>query len=80
MSCARNGVLAPLVGVIGSMQALEAIKLLTGLGQDLCGRLLLFDAFGSLWRELRLPRDPACPACGQRHQSAALDAPDTQAL
>lgn len=80
MSCARNGVLAPLVGVIGSMQALEAIKVLTGLGQDLCGRLLLFDAFSSLWRELRLPRDPACPVCRQRHQSAALDAPDTQAL
>lgn len=63
MSCARNGVLAPLVGVIGSMQALEAIKVLTGLGQDLCGKLLLFDAFNSHWRELRLPRDPACPVC-----------------
>ena len=67
MSCARNGVLAPLVGVIGSMQAIEAIKVLSGLGQDLAGRLLLFDAFGSQWRELRLPRDPQCPVCAKRH-------------
>lgn len=80
MSCARNGVLAPVVGIIGSMQALEAIKVLTGLGQDLCGRLLLFDAFSSVWRELRLPRDPACPVCGTHHRPAVLDAPDTQAL
>ncbi|MDP2380031.1 MAG: molybdopterin-synthase adenylyltransferase MoeB [Pseudohongiella sp.] len=80
MSCARNGVLAPVVGIIGSMQALEAIKVLTGLGQDLCGRLLLFDAFSSVWRELRLPRDPACPVCGERHRPSELDAPDTQAL
>jgi molybdopterin-synthase adenylyltransferase len=67
MSCARNGVLAPLVGVIGSMQAVEAIKVLSGLGQDLAGRLLLFDAFGSQWRELRLPRDPQCPVCARHH-------------
>lgn len=64
MSCARNGVLAPVVGVIGAMQALEAVKILAGLGENLCGRLLLFDALTSSWRELRLPRDPACPACG----------------
>jgi molybdopterin-synthase adenylyltransferase len=66
MSCARNGVLAPLVGVIGSMQAIEAIKVLSGMGQDLAGRLLLFDALGSQWRELRLPRDPQCPVCSGR--------------
>jgi adenylyltransferase/sulfurtransferase len=64
MSCARNGVLAPVVGVIGSMQALEAIKILSGMGKSLCGRLLLFDAMSSSWRELRLPRDPACTVCG----------------
>jgi adenylyltransferase/sulfurtransferase len=79
MSCARNGVLSPLVGVIGSMQALEAIKVLTGLGQDLCGKLLLFDAFSSHWRELRLPKDPACAVCSGT-QATKLDAPDTQAL
>lgn len=66
MSCARNGVLAPVVGVIGTMQALEAIKVLTGLGEDLCGKLLLFDAANSHWRELRLPRDPACEVCSAR--------------
>lgn len=66
MSCARNGVLAPVVGVIGSMQALEAIKLISGLGEDLCGRLLLFDAHSSHWRELRLPRDPECEVCAVR--------------
>ena len=64
MSCSRNGVLAPVVGVIGSMQALEAIKVLSGMGKSLCGRLLLFDAMSSSWRELRLSRDPACSACG----------------
>jgi molybdopterin/thiamine biosynthesis adenylyltransferase len=64
MSCSRNGVLAPVVGVIGSMQALEAIKVLSGMGKSLCGRLLLFDAMTSSWRELRLSRDPACTACG----------------
>lgn len=64
MSCSRNGVLAPVVGVIGSMQALEAIKILSGMGKSLCGRLLLFDAMTSSWRELRLSRDPACSACG----------------
>tara|TARA_R110002072_G_scaffold142853_5_gene288630 strand:- start:34848 stop:35600 length:753 start_codon:yes stop_codon:yes gene_type:complete len=66
MSCARNGVLAPVVGVIGTMQALEAIKVLSGLGEDLCGKLLLFDAANSHWRELRLPRDPACEVCSVR--------------
>lgn len=64
MNCSRNGVLAPVVGVIGSMQALEAIKVLSGMGKSLCGRLLLFDAMTSTWRELRLSRDPACPTCG----------------
>lgn len=64
MSCARNGVLAPVVGIVGTMQALEAVKVLSGLGESLCGRLLLFDATTSSWRELRLPRDPACAVCG----------------
>lgn len=64
LSCAANGVLAPLVGVIGSMQALEAIKLLAGFGTNLSGRLLLFDARHSQWRELKLPKDSNCPVCG----------------
>ncbi len=63
-TCAQRGVLAPVVGIIGSIQALEAIKLLSGLGEPLAGRLLLLDAARMEWRSLRLPRDPACPVCG----------------
>lgn len=66
LSCAANGVLAPLVGVVGSMQALETIKLIVGFGTNLAGRLLIFDARHSQWRELKLPRDPDCPVCGER--------------
>ncbi|HHO67676.1 MAG TPA: molybdopterin-synthase adenylyltransferase MoeB [Gammaproteobacteria bacterium] len=62
-TCADNGVLAPVVGVIGSLQALEAIKVLTGIGRSLCGRLLLFDGLVQEWRTLKLARDPACPVC-----------------
>ena len=63
-SCARNGVMAPLVGIVGSVQAMETIKLLTGVGEVLQGRLLLLDARAMQWRELRLPRDPKCSCCG----------------
>lgn len=66
LSCSESGVLAPLVGVIGSMQALETIKLITGIGDGLTGRLQLFDARKSQWREMRLPRDPDCPVCRRR--------------
>lgn len=62
-TCAANGVLAPLVGIIGSMQALEAIKLIVGFGSSLAGKLLVFDARHSQWRELKLPKDPHCPQC-----------------
>jgi adenylyltransferase/sulfurtransferase len=51
------------VGIVGSVQAMEAIKLIAGIGESLVGRLLLLDALGMQWRELRLRRDPACPAC-----------------
>ena len=64
LSCAENGVLGPLVGVIGAMQALEAVKIITGIGRNLVGRLLVFDALRMEWRELGLPRDPACQVCG----------------
>jgi adenylyltransferase/sulfurtransferase len=63
-TCAETGVLSPLVGIIGSMQALEAIKVILSLGNDLCGRLVIFDALQHEWRTLTLPRDPACPVCG----------------
>ncbi len=62
-TCADNGVLAPVVGIVGSMQALEAIKVLLGLGTSLCGRLLVFDALHSEWRNIKLRKDPACPVC-----------------
>ena len=62
-TCSANGVLAPLVGIIGSIQATEAIKVITGLGTPLIGRLLLLDAASMEWRSLRLPADPACPVC-----------------
>ena len=63
-TCAQTGVLAPVVGVIGGIQAVEAIKVLTGLGETLDGRLLLLDAARMEWRTLKARRDPACPACG----------------
>jgi molybdopterin-synthase adenylyltransferase len=66
-TCTANGVLAPLVGIIGSVQATEAIKILTGLGTPLFGRLLLLDAARMEWREVRLRQDPACPVCAGDH-------------
>ncbi len=64
--CAVMGVFAPLVGIIGSVQAAEALKLLTGAGETLSGRLLLLDALAMEWRSIRLSRDPACGVCGDR--------------
>jgi len=64
MRCAEFGVLAPLVGVIGSMQAVEAIKLITDAGTRLNGRLLLYDALHAEWRAIRIKRDPGCGVCG----------------
>jgi sulfur-carrier protein adenylyltransferase/sulfurtransferase len=63
-SCAEGGVLGVLPGVIGIIQATEAIKLILGAGQPLVGRLLLYDALQMRFRELKLRRDPECPACG----------------
>jgi sulfur-carrier protein adenylyltransferase/sulfurtransferase len=64
-SCADGGVLGVLPGIIGSLQALEAIKLIIGFGQSLIGRLLLFDGRRMQFRELALEQDPACPVCGE---------------
>ena len=69
--CATMGVFAPLVGVIGVMQAMEAIKLLAGIGESLAGRLLLFDARAMRWHEVRLSRDPHCAVCGEPRAAAA---------
>lgn len=64
-SCVQSGVLAPLPGIIGSLQALEAIKLLTGVGEPLVGRLLLLDALSMEWNQMILKRNPKCPTCGE---------------
>ena len=63
-ACATMGVFAPLVGIIGSMQAAEALKLLTGVGSSLAGRLQMLDGRSMEWSEVRLPRNPACAVCG----------------
>jgi adenylyltransferase/sulfurtransferase len=63
LTCSTTGVIAPLVGIIGSVQALEAIKILTKAGESLAGRLLLFDGLLGQWRSLRLNPDPLCPIC-----------------
>ncbi|UCB56240.1 MAG: molybdopterin-synthase adenylyltransferase MoeB [Thiotrichales bacterium] len=64
-TCSENGILAPVVGIIGSMQALEAIKIICSMGETLIGRLLLFDALSLSWRTMQLKKDPACPVCGE---------------
>ena len=71
LTCADNGVFAPVVGIVGSMQALEALKLIAQFGDTLVGRLLLFDASSMQWREMKLPRDPNCLACGTIEVSPA---------
>jgi len=62
-TCSESGVLAPVLGVIGSIQALECLKILLNVGNDLQGRLLLFDASHLEWRTIRVKKDPSCPAC-----------------
>ncbi|MGV3653916.1 MAG: HesA/MoeB/ThiF family protein [Noviherbaspirillum sp.] len=61
--CATMGVFAPLVGIIGATQAAEALKLVSGAGPSLAGRLLLLDARNMEWNEIRIARNPACPVC-----------------
>ena len=64
LSCANSGVIAPLVGIVGAMQALEALKIIVGFGISLSGYLLTFDAVQMEWHKLRLRQDPNCPCCG----------------
>lgn len=71
-SCAEGGVLGVLPGIVGTIQATETIKLILGGGESLAGRLLLFDAWGMTFRELKLRRDPACPMCGEHRSIHAL--------
>ena len=63
LTCSEAGVIGPLVGMIGATQAMEAIKVISGKGQPLIGRLLILDAWQMEWREMKLARDPDCPVC-----------------
>jgi molybdopterin/thiamine biosynthesis adenylyltransferase len=64
VQCSQMGVLAPLTGMVGSIQAMEAIKLIVGAGESLSGRLLLIDAKTAEWRTVKVSKDPACRVCG----------------
>lgn len=64
VQCATMGVFAPMVGIIGSMQAAEALKLIAGVGKSLAGQLLMLDGRTMEWTRMRTARDPACPVCG----------------
>lgn len=66
VNCATMGVFAPLVGIIGSLQAAEAIKVLAQIGKPLTGRLIMFDGRLTHWHEVKVPRDPHCPVCKDR--------------
>lgn len=63
VQCSQLGVFAPLTGVVGALQAMEAVKLLAGAGEPLAGRLLLLDAKRAEWRTVRVKKDPSCPVC-----------------
>jgi adenylyltransferase/sulfurtransferase len=63
-TCTQTGILAPVVGIIGSIQATETLKVLLDVGETLTGRLLLLDAYTMEWRSIRLRKDPECPVCG----------------
>lgn len=65
MSCSTNGVVGSLLGVIGSLQATEVIKLITGAGETLTGRVQLFDALSMEWTQIKLPKHPNCSVCGE---------------
>ncbi len=64
VQCSQMGVFAPLTGIVGALQAAEALKLLAGIGESLAGRLLVFDAKSAEWRSVKVAKDPACPVCG----------------
>ncbi len=70
LRCATTGVLSPLLGMVGSAQAVETLKLLGGFGEPLVGRLLSVDAFNMNWHTVRFRKDPACPVCGSAAEHA----------
>lgn len=66
INCAETGIAAPVVGTIGTLQAMEVLKLIAGFGEPLVGYLLTYDARYTDWRKLKLPKNPGCPACGEQ--------------
>ncbi|MCF7363731.1 molybdopterin-synthase adenylyltransferase MoeB [Vibrio sp. A1-b2] len=64
LSCVEAGVMAPVVGIIGAVQAMEAIKVIAGLGKPIQGKILMLDAMTMSWREMKLMKQPHCPTCG----------------
>jgi len=72
-ACSQVGVLAPLLGIVGSIQATEAMKLIVGMGTTLVGRVLVIDALDMEWRSLRLRKDPLCPVCAPAAASQSSD-------
>jgi len=72
-SCAEAGVLGILPGIVGLLQANEVVKLILGKGEPLVGRLLMFDALGTRFQEMKLRRDPACPVCRDGAKVALID-------
>ncbi|WP_207062332.1 molybdopterin-synthase adenylyltransferase MoeB [Motiliproteus sp. SC1-56] len=72
LTCSESGVIAPLVGMIGTTQALETLKVVAGFGRPLVGRVLLLDAYTLEWRSLKLRPDPACPVCGEQRHAPAV--------
>ena len=75
MRCSVMGVFAPLTGIVGTIQAAEAMKLVTGVGTTLAGRLLIIDALSMEWRSVKLARDPSCPVCATRAAATACPSP-----
>jgi molybdopterin/thiamine biosynthesis adenylyltransferase len=79
-SCQEAGVLGVLPGVVGILQATEAVKLILGIGKSLAGRLLMFDALGTKFREMKLRRDPSCPTCGEGVDPSKIELIDYEAF
>ena len=73
-SCAEGGILGALAGVIGSIQATEVLKEVVGIGDSLSGHLIIYDALSATFRKIRVPRDPACPLCGDQPSIRDLSA------
>ena len=73
MRCAVMGVLAPLTGIIGSVQAVETLKILLGIGRTLNGRLLLLDGLSMEWHSVKLNKDPFCRVCGDEVQEKRMN-------